>query len=886
MSNAAREEIERLRRKIERHSRLYYVEARPEISDREFDRLLKRLEQLEREHPEYDSPDSPTHKVGGEPIEGFETVPHRLAMLSIDNVYDEQALFEFDERVRKLLHSADVEKADVEKAVGDAAEGIAEEIPGDAVDYTVEYKIDGVALSLLYEHGRLVRGATRGDGLRGDDITQNARTVGGVPLRLETNAPPAVLEIRGEAYISNTDFAHLRAEQEAQGETPFANPRNTTAGALKLLDPRQCATRRVRFLAHGIGYSEGVAVDTHIAYLATLREMGVPTTPRVEVRTGMPATLELVHTMMEDLHALDVEVDGLVVKVNDFALREVLGNTSKSPRWLIAYKWEKYEAVTQVEAIDVQVGKTGAITPVAHLTPAEIAGTTVSQASLHNFDEIQKKDIRVGDSVVVEKAGKIIPHVVRVEFENRPPSTVPYEAPERCPICDAWLLTDEGRDYPSHSETLKRLLHYLRPYPEKGKPGRNVNGLGPEKLKAVATVVPLEGYADLYRLSEEVLGRVPGIGARAAKRIPPEIEATKTTGLERLLVALGIDYVGPWNASLLAAEFKSMDAFIPEGIEELSHAKDIFSRVKHIAPVVAESVHDFFNSEYAIRQIADLKSVNVCMEYRGHTEPRRLVLCPNPVCPAKLVERVCHFVHRNGMDVDGLGIKLVEQLVAAGLLTGFADIYRLKDRRDELLALERMGEKSVDNLLAAIEESKQRPLWRLITALNIRHVGASNARILADRFGTLDAIHEQSEESLAEVDEIGPVIARSVHSFFHSDFGARIVEDLRACGLNFGEPIAERSPTGVTAGVTGDRPLEGKTIVATGTLSRFSRDEIKEFIRAHGGKPSGSVSRKTDYVVAGENAGSKMEKARELGVPVLGEEEFLSLVSSGSKRHT
>ncbi len=680
MSNTVREEIERLRREIERHNRLYYVEARPEISDLEFDRLLKRLEQLEREHPEYDSPDSPTHKVGGEPIEGFETVPHRLPMLSIDNVYDEQALVEFDERVRKLLNS-------------------------DAVDYAVEYKIDGVALSLLYEQGRLVRGVTRGDGLRGDDITHNARTVGGVPLHLETDNPPAVLEIRGEAYISNTDFAHLCAEQEAQGETPFANPRNTTAGALKLLDPRQCAARRVRFLAHGIGYSEGFAVDTHIAFLAALREMGVPTTPHVEVRSGMPATLELVHTMMENLHALDVEVDGLVIKVNDFALRETLGSTSKSPRWVIAYKWEKYEAVTQVEEIDVQVGKTGTLTPVAHLTPVEIAGTTVSRASLHNRDELHRLGVKIGDWVVVEKAGKIIPHVVRVEEHRRDGTEREFPFPETCPECGAPVVQDEGGVY---------------------------------------------------------------------------------------------------------------------------------------------------------------------------------IRCPNPSCPARLRESLRFFASRQAMDIEGLGAKLVEQLVAAGLLAGFADIYRLKDRRDELLALDRMGEKSVDNLLAAIEKSKRRPLWRLITALNIRHVGASNARILADRFGTLDAIREQSEESLAEVDEIGPVIAKSVYTFFHSDFGARIVEDLRECGLNFGKPIAKR-PLGEKLD---DRPLAGKTIVATGTLSRFSRDEIKEFIRAQGGKPSGSVSRKTDYVVAGENAGGKLVKARKLGVPVLDEEEFLKLVRSGEIHHT
>ncbi|MEZ6052285.1 MAG: hypothetical protein R3C02_12965 [Planctomycetaceae bacterium] len=307
MSKRVQEEIEQLRREIEHHNRLYYVEAQPAISDLEFDKLLKRLEQLEAEHPEYDSPDSPSHKVGGEPIEGFQTVPHRVPMLSIDNVYDEPALFEFDERVRKLLGA-------------------------ESVEYTVEYKIDGVALALMYEDGHLTQALTRGDGQQGDDITHNARTVGGVPLRLEGKKLPALLEVRGEAYIANSDFSHLRAAQEAKGEAVFANPRNTTAGALKLLDPKLCAARKVRFLAHGIGAHAGLELDTHMAYLAALRKMGLPTTPSVEARTGIQATLELSHRLMEDLHTLDVEVDGLVIKVNRFDERETLGNTSKSPR--------------------------------------------------------------------------------------------------------------------------------------------------------------------------------------------------------------------------------------------------------------------------------------------------------------------------------------------------------------------------------------------------------------------------------------------------------------------------------------------------------------------------------------------------------------------------
>jgi len=691
MSKNVKARIEKLRSEIERHNRLYYVEARPEISDREFDRMIKELERLEQEHPEYDSPDSPTHKVGGEPIEGFETVEHRVPMLSIDNTFEENGLEEFDRRVQKLL---------------------GEESP----EYTVEYKIDGAALALVYEDGHLVRGVTRGDGRRGDDITSNARTLLGVPLRLKSDNPPAVLEVRGEAFIANSDFARLRAEQERRGEEPFKNPRNATAGALKLLDPKLCAARRVRFLAHGVGDTQGLAAGTHVEFLQSIAEMGIPVSPNVEAHPSMQAAREYAQELIDDLHSLDFEVDGVVVKVNSFAQRERLGNTSKSPRWVIAYKWEKYEAVTKIEEIGIQVGKTGTLTPVAYLQPVEIAGTTVSRASLHNKDELGRLGVRVGDWVVVEKAGKIIPHVVRVEEHRRDGSEREWQFPDHCPECGG----DVGQAHGSQ----------------------------------------------------------------------------------------------------------------PVGVGD----------------------HGVY------------------------------IRCLNPNCPAQLRETLRFFASRGAMDIEGMGIKLVEQLLDAGLIAGIADIYRLKDRREELLALERMGEKSVENLLAGIEASKSRPLWRLLTGLNIRHVGSSNAQVLADRFGTIDAIREQSAEQLAEVDEIGPVIAQSVHSFFHSKVGTELIEDLRQCGLNFGKEsprvaaqsprVAAQSPRVAARGT----PLQGQTIVVTGTLERFTRDEIKETIRKLGGKATSSVSTNTDLVLAGENPGSKLDKARELGVEVVSEEDFLERI--------
>jgi DNA ligase (NAD+) len=664
-----KKEIDDLRAELERHNRLYYVEARTEISDQEFDKLLKRLEALESEYPEFDSPESPTHKVGGEPIEGFKTVQHRLPMLSIDNVYDKDDLSKFDERLAKLLDDAPRE-------------------------YSVEYKIDGAAVAIVYENGVLTNGVTRGNGREGDDITHNVRTIRGVPLHLSGKNLPAVLEVRGEAFIANSDFAKIRARQEERGEPLYANPRNTTAGALKLLDPKLCAERQVRFFAHGVGYVEGVDFQTHMEFIDALKAMGIPVTPGVRALPSLQAATDYADELIADLHSLDFEVDGIVLKLNDLRLREQLGSTSKSPRWVIAYKWEKYEGVTRVEKIDIQVGKTGTLTPVAYFEPVEIAGTTVSRSSLHNRDEIERLGICEGDWVVVEKAGKIIPHVVRVEEHRRDGSEKPFQFPNRCPECKGEVVQDEGGVY---------------------------------------------------------------------------------------------------------------------------------------------------------------------------------IRCVNPQCPAQLRETLRFFCSRSAMDIEGMGIKHIEQLIDAGLLKSIPDVFRLRNHREAIMELERIGEKSADNLFASIEEAKTRPLWRLLTGLNIRHVGASNARLLVDQFGTLDEIAKQSEESLAEVDEVGPVIAHSVATFFASDVGQNIVAELRELGLNFGEPKPE-------VPVESERALEGKTIVATGTLTHYTRDEIKEAIHRHGGKAAGSVSKKTDFVLAGEKAGSKLDKANSLGIPVLSEDEFREMI--------
>lgn len=663
------EEVTYLRKELERHNRLYYVDAKPEIADREYDAMMARLIALETAHPELYSPDSPSLKVGGAPIEGFQQVTHRVPMLSIENAFEEQELIDWDAGLRKSMER-------------------------EAIDYTVEYKIDGVAISLIWEKGTLVRAATRGNGVVGDDVTSNARVIAGVPLRLETSEPPASLEVRGEVVILNEEFAAFQAAQVKAGEEPFKNPRNAAAGALKLLDPKLARERKLRFLAHGVGHVEGAAWSSYREFLKSIRRLGIPTTPDVSPAHGFNELMEVSAEMIAKVPELPFEVDGLVIKVDALADREQLGTTSKSPRWVRAYKWERYEAETRVVAITIQVGKTGALTPVAELEPVEIAGTTVSRASLHNRDEVVRLGICIGDLVVVEKAGKIIPHVLRVNEVARTGDEQPFQFPTSCPECGAGVQQDEGGVY---------------------------------------------------------------------------------------------------------------------------------------------------------------------------------IRCPNPACPAQLRETLIFFASRPAMNIDGLGEKLIEQLLAAGLVDGIPSLYRLASRRDELLRLERLGEKSIDKLLNGLDASKQQPLWRLLTGLNIRHVGQTNARTLERAFGTIDEIAAQSEDSLASINEIGEVIAASVHRFFKSDYGIQVVRELRELGLNLGQPIDRSS-------LPSDGKLFGKTLVVTGTMVRMKRDEIEQLIRDHGGKASGSVSKKTDFVVAGDAAGSKLTKAQELGIKVLTEDEFLAIV--------
>lgn len=665
---SAERQIAELRATIRHHERKYYIEAAPEISDLEFDRLLAQLHELEALHPELVTADSPTQRVGEQPVEGLTQVEHRVPMLSIENTYNLAEVRQFASRAAKKL-------------------------PGEPIEWVVELKVDGVAMALVYEHGLLARGVTRGNGRVGDDVTHNVRTIGDVPLRLAGGAPPPVLEARGEVYMTNSDLVKLNQEQTRKGDPPYANSRNVTAGSIRLLDPRVCAKRRLRFFCHSVGHVEGVEAKSQMEFLSILRGYGLATTPYVECFASIDLALEHCELLIERLHELDFEIDGLVLKVNRFDQRERLGATTKCPRWVVAYKFEKYEATTRLNDIRVQVGKTGAITPVADLEPVELAGTIVSRASLHNADEIERKDVRIGDTVVVEKAGKIIPHIVRVEKHLREGHPRKFHFPEVCPECGTAVVKDEGGVY---------------------------------------------------------------------------------------------------------------------------------------------------------------------------------IRCPNPICPAQLKERLRYFASRNAMDIEGLGDKLVDQLVADGLVKTYGDLYRLAP--DELLKLERMGRRSSEKLLEGIAASKGRGLARLLNALAIRHVGVRLAAVLAGHFGSLEALQAASEEELSQVPEVGEIIAQSVYQYLHSEYGAATLGELKELGLSMEAPRLPKASGG-------DGKLAGKTLVVTGTLTKYTRDEIEELIARHGGRPASSVSKNTDYLVAGEKAGSKLDKAQSLGVRVLNEEEFEKMLS-------
>lgn len=665
----AEKRIKELRELINYHNKQYYVYDNPVISDAEYDKLMRELEELEKKFPELVTPDSPTQRVGGEPLPYFTQVVHRVPMMSLSNAFDEGELRDFHRRVTEVV--------------------------GNDVEYVVELKIDGLAVSITYENGIYKTAATRGDGEVGEDVTQNVKTIKSVPLKLDfpPDKSPAILEVRGEVYLPKEDFRKLNEEREEQGLALFANPRNAAAGSLRQLDPKVTAKRPLAVFIYGLGYAEGVEFETHYEALQFFKRIGLRVNPHIVLFDKFDDVVDYCLSWNEKRHELPYEIDGMVIKVNSLEQQRLLGSTAKSPRWAIAYKFPAEQKTTVIKDIIVRVGRTGVLTPTAVLEPVRIAGSTVSKATLHNEDYIREKDIKIGDTVIVHKAGDVIPEVVGVVKEKRTGKERDFEMPSRCPECGAEAV------------------------------------------------------------------RLPG---EAAYR------CTNSTG-----------------------------------------------------------------------------------------------------CPAQIKRSIEHFASRDAMDIRGLGPAIVSLLISHGLIKDAADLYYLK--REDLIPLERMGEKSAANLLSAIEGSKRRPLDRVIYALGIPFVGSRTASLLADAFGSMGELEKATYEDLIKVPEIGDKIAESILAFFRQEQTKALISRLKAAGVNMEAKKKEEGP----------KPLEGLTFVLTGTLEKYTRQQATELIEKLGGKVTGSVSKKTDYVIVGKDPGSKYEKALNLGIKILNEDEFEELIEKG-----
>ncbi|MHC4395809.1 MAG: NAD-dependent DNA ligase LigA [Planctomycetota bacterium] len=664
MAENIKKQIEQLRTKIRNYDYLYYVLNAPQVTDTQYDKLFAELKTLEQANPQYITPDSPTQRVSEQPVEGFQSVRHAVPMLSIDNTYSSDELLEFDKRVEKALGTKDY-------------------------DYVVELKIDGLAISLRYQKGKLATAATRGDGETGDDVTANVRTIKAVPLSLLTDSKiPDVLEVRGEVYMPNTAFAELNNLRAEAGEPPFANPRNAAAGSLKLLDAKITAARKLSFFAYSMGEISQLLADRHWLTLRKFKKLGLPINPHIKKAKDIDAVIDICLGWSKKRSNLDYQVDGMVIKVNRFDQQDILGATGRAPRWCISYKFPAEQAETTIESIVVQVGKSGILTPVANLAPVQLSGTTVKRATLHNFDELKRLDVRQGDTVIIEKAGEIIPQVIEVKKQLRPATATPFKIPKKCPNCGRDVEKDENGVY---------------------------------------------------------------------------------------------------------------------------------------------------------------------------------IRCLNPDCTAQLKERLIYFAGRGQMDIENLGDALIDQLVETHLVKNFADLYKLQFGR--LVDLERMAEKSAANVIDAIEKSKTQPLWRLIAALGIRHIGGRSAQILAEHFGSLDALMDAEKETLEAIDQIGPTMADSLYDYFRDERNCAVIKDMLDAGVKPPKPGKIRSDK-----------LAGKTFVITGTLENFSRQQAQIAIKQAGGKTSSSVSKKTDFVLAGKNPGTKLQKAQNLGVKIINEKEFQDLI--------
>ncbi len=853
MPEGVKQRIEQLRQKIRHHNHLYYVLNAPEISDREFDALMEQLQKLEAEHPELATPDSPTRKVGGEPLEQFTTALHDPPMQSIDNTYNEEEVREFDRRIRKGL-SEDARWA-----------------------YVVEPKIDGVAINLIYRNGSLDQAITRGDGKRGDDVTQNVRTVANVPLRLYTGPASTEgkgpgrrrealagtrIEVRGEIYMSFQAFEEVNKERAAKGEPLFANPRNATAGSLKLLDPKMAARRRLRAFTYEMGTCQGLDMpDSHWERLKWLRDHGCPTNPAAEKCAGIDEVLQKCAHWQQPAHEPDYPVDGLVVKVDSAEQRNRLGATSKAPRWMMAYKFAAEQQVSQVKDIEINVGKSGQLTPVAVLEPVQLSGTTVSRASLHNFDEVERKDVRVGDHVLVKKAGEIIPQVVEVVEEMRTGKECKLPRPTECPCCKGPVrreFSDKKKCLDEQCARARKLAGrgYLPIEEERcdwcGGPVRPAKAINPGKMVC--------GNRSCSAVGDE----------QKRTFVDPESDSCPICGGRVKIVECRkrqcVDTACP------GSKRKWMRSYVPLAGEACPECRGpMFEAMKAIDTKALKVCQD---PDCRLATVRTARSFlppdrDRCNKCKGRVSVVVLYYCDNPDCPAQRVERITHFASRGAMDIEGLGEALVEQLTGAGFLAGIADVYRLHARRSELEALKGLGAKSVDNLLRGIERRKTQGLARLLFAVGIPHVGSHRADVLAERFGSLAALQGASVTILQGVDEIGEEVAKGIVGFLGRPDTRQLLRRMES---------ADVTTEAQVAGVAASPDVAGKTFVLTGTLTSRARDDARQLIQSLGGRVTGSVSKNTNYVVVGENPGTKLTKARELGVRVLTEQQFERLV--------
>lgn len=829
--DTALKRISDLRKTIEHHNKRYYQQDDPEISDIEYDRLMRELQELELQYPDEDIASSPTQRVGAAPLNKFAAFSHPSAMLSLANAFSNEEIIEFDNRIKRLAHV-------------------------DKISYVAEPKLDGLAVNLIYENGLFTRGATRGDGATGEDVTQNLKTISSLPLKMRINRNkllPSFIEIRGEVYIEREPFQKLNRRRMEEGEEPFANPRNAAAGSLRQLDSKITARRPLNIFFYGIGNIRGINFSTHGEVLQDLSGWGFPVNKLIEQAQDINACIQYFEHIGAIRKNLPYEIDGIVLKVNDLALQNVLGNVSRSPRWALACKFQPLQEKTKIINIEVQVGRTGVLTPVAIMESVNVDGVMVSRATLHNEDEIIKKDIRIGDTVVIQRAGDVIPEVVRVIPEKRPVGTKPFEMPRHCPECNSPIVRLEG-------EVAHRCINLSCPAQRKraishfgSRQALDINGLGEELVDRLVTNNIVKTPADLYKLNVSSLVNLERMANLSASNLITAIKSSKHTTLGRFIYALGIPDVGEATAKALAKFFGNLDRLISAYPKTLQYIPDI-------GPEVAKSIYYFFREQHNQEVISQLRASGVFWDEPIKDE-------------AIMQSTLSHFLNwlckknegdwKTIIDVAPEKAKLISENF------NFEDL--IKANENSLLRIEGIDEILARNIVQFFKEPENlRFIWKGVSGL-----GPEKAEILADKFSLLENLIAADLTNLSKIKGINKTLANSIIHFFKEQETIKVIEQLRECGVYWDRNAQEKRIS--------ISPLRGKIFVLTGTLRQLKRDEAKGKIEELGGHVSGSVSKNTDFLVAGAEPGSKLDEAMLLGIEVLDEEKFLSLLAEDKK---